>query len=104
MTLPWSALEAVRCLKAIYSFWGSNLRKYRQTLTILQELLADMRNLQERAAHLINHGDRTDPQWGPTCGPPVPAEDTQDTFSVFTQTGIKTGLSVHISQFLLRFR
>lgn len=67
MVLPWGVLEALRYLKPIYSFWENNLlRNVALTLTILQAVLGDVRNLHVRAAHLINW-DLSDPQWVSMC-------------------------------------
>lgn len=67
MVLPRGVLEALRYLKSIYSYWENNLlRNVALTLTILQAVLGDVRNLHVRAAHLINW-DLSDPQWVSLC-------------------------------------
>lgn len=107
MVLSWGVLEALRCLKALYSFWGNSLFKRCSTDTNSpQELLADMRNHKVRAAHLINHGELCDPQWKPRCWPLVPAEETLRTQAMFPskQEQIQGSVYTFNLSFLLRFR
>lgn len=107
VVLSWGVLEALRCLKAFYSFWGNSLFKRCSTDTNSpQELLADMRNHKVRAAHLINHGELRDPQWKPRSWPPVPAEGTLRTQVMFPskQEQIQGSVYTFNLSFLLWFR
>lgn len=70
MFLPWDVLGALRCLKAICRVWENNhLWNEAQTLAILPELHADVRNLNVRATQLVNHGDLLTPRSCQHAGP-----------------------------------
>lgn len=94
-----------RCLEAKYSVWGNSpLKNVAQTLTILQELPADVGNPSVTAAQLISHGDLLPPTAEGAYASPLPLQTTRDIHSVVVQTGINPGFSVHISQLFIEIQ
>lgn len=104
--LSWGIPEALRCLKALYSFWGNSLlRDVAQTPTVLKSSSLTWEIIKWEQHIWLISGTMW-PQWEPGCWPLVPAEGTLGTQAVLPSKQEQIPGSVHTvnHSFLLRFR